>query len=118
MRWPFGERGWTGLIPPFDAAAAPAPTSASAATANTTARVLDRTAGHSMNVAESRVELPSGVPEGFQVYVNGVLQQPGKDYRRAGNELVFDRSMAGEGRLGFWRWLSLFFGIAGTYRQT
>jgi hypothetical protein len=30
---------------------------------------------------------------------------------------VFERSLAGEGRLGFWRWLSLFLGIAGTYRQ-
>jgi hypothetical protein len=70
-----------------------------------------------MKVAESRVELPAGVPERFQVYVNGVLQQPGKDYRRVGGELVFDRTMALEGRLGFWRWLSLFLGIAGTYRQ-
>jgi hypothetical protein len=68
-------------------------------------------------VAESHVALPAGVPERFQVYVNGVLQQAGKDYRRVGDELVFDRSLAREGRLGFWRWLSLFLGIAGTYRQ-
>ena len=26
-------------------------------------------------------------------------------------------TLAREGRLGFWRWLSLFLGIAGTYRQ-
>jgi hypothetical protein len=70
-----------------------------------------------MNVAESRVELPAGVSERFEVYLNGVLQQPGADYRREGGELVFDRSLAREGRLGFWRWLSLFLGIAGTYRQ-
>ncbi len=31
--------------------------------------------------------------------------------------LVFERPLAEEGRLGFWRWLSLFLGIAGTYRQ-
>ena len=55
--------------------------------------------------------------EQFEVYINGIRQQPGKDFRREGNELVFDRSLAREGRLGFWRWLSLFLGVAGTYRQ-
>jgi hypothetical protein len=70
-----------------------------------------------MSVAESRVALPGGLPEPFQVYVNGILQQPGKDYRREGDELVFERPLAHEGRLGFWRWTSLFLGIAGTYRQ-
>ena len=49
--------------------------------------------------------------------MNGVRQQPGRDYRREGDELVFDRSLAREGRLGFWRWLSIFLGVAGTYRQ-
>jgi hypothetical protein len=69
-------------------------------------------------VAErTRVQLPSGVGESFEVFVNGVLQQPGRDYRRDGEELVFERSLAREGRLGFWRWLSLFLGVAGTYRQ-
>jgi hypothetical protein len=69
-------------------------------------------------VAErTRVRLPSGVGEGFEVFVNGVLQKPGRDFRREGNELIFERSLAREGRLGFWRWLSLFLGVAGTYRQ-
>jgi len=63
------------------------------------------------------VELPPGLGEQFEVYINGIRQQPGKDFRREGNELVFDRSLAREGRLGFWRWLSLFLGVAGTYRQ-
>lgn len=63
------------------------------------------------------VQLPNGVGEAFEVFVNGVLQQPGSDYRREDDELVFERSLAREGRLGFWRWLSLFFGVAGTYRQ-
>ena len=30
---------------------------------------------------------------------------------------MFERRLAQEGRLGFWRWLSLFMGVAGTYRQ-
>ena len=63
------------------------------------------------------VELPAGVGESFEVFVNGVVQQPGRDFRREGGELVFDRPLAREGRLGFWRWLSLFLGVAGTYRQ-
>jgi hypothetical protein len=65
----------------------------------------------------TRVELPAGVGESFEVFVNGVVQQPGKDFRREGGELVFEQQLAREGRLGFWRWLSLFLGVAGTYRQ-
>lgn len=63
------------------------------------------------------MQLPAGVGERLDVFVNGVAQQPGRDFRREGDELVFDRRLAREGRLGFWRWLSLFFGVAGTYRQ-
>ena len=48
--------------------------------------------------------------------MNGVRQEPGRDFRREGGSLVFSRSLAREGRLGFWRWFSIFFGIAGTYR--
>jgi hypothetical protein len=65
----------------------------------------------------TRVQLPAGVGLRFQVYLNGVPQQPGRDFRREGNDLVFERRLAKEGRLGFWRWLSLFLGVAGTYRQ-
>jgi hypothetical protein len=65
----------------------------------------------------TRVELPAGIGDSFDVFVNGVRQQPGHDFRREGDELVFDRPLAREGRLGFWRWLSMFLGVAGTYRQ-
>lgn len=51
------------------------------------------------------------------MFLNGVQQQPGRDFRRDGDQLVFERPLAREGRLGFWRWLSLFLGVAGTYRQ-
>jgi hypothetical protein len=71
-----------------------------------------------MKVAErTRVQLPAGVGEAFEVYLNGVPQREGSDFWREGNELVFERTLAREGRLGFWRWLSLFLGVAGTYRQ-
>jgi hypothetical protein len=66
---------------------------------------------------ESRVNLPSGIGPSFEVFVNGVPQVAGRDYRRVGDHLVFSRPLAREGRLGFWRWLSLFLGVAGTYRQ-
>lgn len=51
------------------------------------------------------------------MFVNGVPQRAGTDFDRLGGTLVFRRSLAKEGRLGFWRWLSLFLGVAGTYRQ-
>jgi hypothetical protein len=51
------------------------------------------------------------------VFLNGVAQQPGRDFRREGRQLIFERQLAKEGRLGFWRWFSLFLGVAGTYRQ-
>ena len=66
---------------------------------------------------ESRAQLPAEVGEQIEVYLNGVRQRPGSDFRREGDELVFERALAKEGRLGFWRWLSIFLGVAGTYRQ-
>jgi hypothetical protein len=71
-----------------------------------------------MEVAdESRVQLPPGAAGPIEVFVNGVRQNEGADFDRRDRELVFRRRLAHEGRLGFWRWLSLFFGVAGTYRQ-
>jgi len=71
-----------------------------------------------MNVAErTRVDLPPHVPAEFEVYVNGVKQSPGVDFQIVGRSLVFPRPIAQEGRLGFWRWLSMWLGIAGTYRK-
>ena len=58
-----------------------------------------------------------GVTGDFDVYVNGVPQVEGRDFRRNGRSLVFDRSLAKEGRLGPIRWLSMLLGVAGTYRQ-
>lgn len=49
--------------------------------------------------------------------MNGVPQQEGVDYHVLGDALVFGRELRHEGRLGFWRWLSLSIGVAGTYRQ-
>jgi hypothetical protein len=65
----------------------------------------------------SRVELPADALPPFEVFLNGVPQQEGKDFRVEGRWLVFERTLAHEGKLGFWRWLSLLLGVAGTYRQ-
>ena len=65
----------------------------------------------------SQVELPSHVGEPFDVFVNGVPQKRGVDYEQRGRLLVFESELAQEGKLGFWRWISLFFGVAGTYRK-
>jgi hypothetical protein len=63
------------------------------------------------------VDLPPAVSGEFEVYVNGVPQRRGRDYRVEGRSLVFQRALATEGKLGPIRWLSMFLGIAGTYRQ-
>jgi hypothetical protein len=65
----------------------------------------------------SQVELPTHVEGAFDVFVNGVPQIRGVDYDQFGRKLVFRSELAQEGRLGFWRWVSLFFGVAGTYRK-
>jgi hypothetical protein len=65
----------------------------------------------------SRVQLPPGVGASYEVYVNGVRQKSGDDFDRIGDQLVFRRPLAQEGRLGLIRWLSMFLGIAGTYRS-
>ena len=70
-----------------------------------------------MRVTWTSVRVPSRAGEHFEVYVNGVRQREGEDFTRRGDELVFPRPLAHEGRLGFWRWLSLFLGVAGTYRK-
>ena len=65
----------------------------------------------------SQVELPDTVGADFDVFVNGVQQQSGVDFDQVGRSLVFSRELRQEGRLGFWRWLSIFLGVAGTYRH-
>jgi hypothetical protein len=64
----------------------------------------------------SAVRLPAGVEPPFDVYVNGVRQQEGADYVAGKGELLFQRELAQEGKLGFWRWFLGAWGI-GTYRS-
>jgi len=63
-----------------------------------------------------KVKLPPGVRPPFVVYLNSVPQQQGRDFEIGDRELLFDRPLAKEGKLGFWRWFLGAFGI-GTYRR-
>jgi hypothetical protein len=62
-----------------------------------------------------RVKLPPGVRPPFEVYVNGVLQELGADYRVAGGELLFERELIRQ-KLSGWAWFMGFWGI-GTYKR-
>lgn len=66
-------------------------------------------------MARSRVKLPPGVRTPFEVYVNGVPQELGGDYRVQEGELVFERELVQQ-RLGVRAWLLGFWGI-GTYKR-
>jgi len=67
-------------------------------------------------VSGSIVRLPKQVRGDFAVFVNGVPQQEGDDFRLVGRELRFTRQLKQEGKLGFWRWFLGAWGI-GTYRR-
>ena len=63
----------------------------------------------------SRVKLPREVRTPFEVYLNGVPQELGVDYRVSQGELVFERELIRQ-KLGAWAWFMGFWGI-GTYKR-
>lgn len=63
----------------------------------------------------TRVPLPPAVRPPFEVYLNGVRQQPGADFRVEGRVLVFERALRRD-EISKWRWLIGSFGFS-TYRQ-
>jgi hypothetical protein len=62
----------------------------------------------------SRVKLPRGAEPPYRVFVNGVPQREGKDYRVVGDELHFAARLEKE-KLGFGRWTAIFLGLFGSY---
>ena len=62
-----------------------------------------------------RIKLPPGVRTPFEVYVNGVPQELGVDYRISAGELLFQRELVHQ-KLGLWAWFMGFWGI-GTYKR-
>jgi hypothetical protein len=66
-------------------------------------------------MASSRVRLPREIREPYQVYLNGVPQQAGVDYKVREGKLVFESELRKD-RISGWRWLLGAWGV-GTYRQ-
>jgi hypothetical protein len=62
-----------------------------------------------------RVPLPSGIKPPFEVYVNGVRQELGRDFRISEGQLMFERELVRQ-KLGPWAWFLGFWGI-GTYKR-
>ena len=62
-----------------------------------------------------RVKLPPGVRAPFEVYINGVRQELGRDYRIQAGELVFGRELVQQ-KLKPWEWFMGLWGI-GTYKR-
>lgn len=65
--------------------------------------------------ARSLVPLPSEIRSPFEVYINGVHQELGADYRIEDGALVFERELRKDNISG-WRWFLGAWGV-GTYRQ-
>ena len=65
----------------------------------------------------NRVRLPRGAEPPFIVFINGVEQSEGDDYRLSRGEIVFSRPILKEAKVGFTRWLAMLIGLFGTYRK-
>ena len=66
--------------------------------------------------AGRRVKLPAGAEAPYAVFINGVEQREGADYRLAAGEIVFTRQIIKE-KVGTGRWLAMYLGLFGTYRK-
>jgi hypothetical protein len=66
--------------------------------------------------AGRRVKLPGGAEAPYVVFVNGVEQREGSDYRVSAGEIVFTRQIVKE-QVGKGRWLAMYLGLFGTYRK-
>ena len=66
--------------------------------------------------AGRRVRLPTGAEPPITVYINGIPQAEGGDYRLKGSEIVFTRPILKE-QVGGVRWLAMCLGLFGTYRK-
>ncbi len=65
----------------------------------------------------NRIRLPHGAEPPFTVYINGVEQSEGRDYKVSDGEIVFARPIIKEDKVGIGRWLAMLVGLFGTYRR-
>jgi len=63
----------------------------------------------------SKVRLPRDVRPPYEVYLNGVPQELGRDYEVRDGALLFERELRKD-KISGWRWLLGAWGV-GTYRQ-
>jgi len=68
-----------------------------------------------LGMTRSKVKLPAGMREPYEVYLNGVRQELGSDYTVSDGWLVFEGELRKD-RISGWRWLLGAWGV-GTYRQ-
>jgi hypothetical protein len=61
-----------------------------------------------------RVPLPPGAERPYRVFVNGVPQKEGRDYKVRSHQLHFTRPLEKE-RIGLGRWTAMFLGLWGHY---
>lgn len=66
-------------------------------------------------MARSAVTLPPAVGDRYEVYLNGVRQEPGADFVVKGRSLIFERELRKD-KISGWRWFLGAWGV-GTYRQ-
>lgn len=66
--------------------------------------------------AGRRVKLPRGAEAPYTVFINGIEQREGVDYRLSAGEIVFSREIVKE-KVGTGRWLAMYLGLFGTYRK-
>jgi hypothetical protein len=60
------------------------------------------------------VRLPSGAERPIQVFVNGLEQSEGSEYKLHGREIIFSRPLVKE-RVSGGRWLAMTLGLFGSY---
>jgi hypothetical protein len=64
-----------------------------------------------------RARLPRAAEPPYAVFVNGVRQREGDDYRVEGRQVVFSRPIVKEGKVSGMRWVAMLLGLFGTYRR-
>lgn len=67
--------------------------------------------------AGRRVRLPRGAERPITVFVNGVPQVEGQDFRIDRGSVLFEREIVKEKPVGVVRWTIMLIGLWGTYRR-
>jgi hypothetical protein len=65
---------------------------------------------------EAVIDLPPAVTGPFEVYLNGILQQPGVDYQVDDRTLIFPRPLVSEVKMSKLDWVKVTIGI-GAYAK-